>query len=212
MVHERLAIVGVDSGAQPLLADGGSLALAVNGEIYNHESLERSLEEPYEFQTHSDCEVILPLYRERGADFLGSINGIFAFALYDRERDRFLIARDAIGVVPLYTGRDAKGRLYVASEMKALIGVCEEIEDFPPGHYLDSEVGEPRRFWQPAWREYEAVAGTPLDMGELRRQLEGAVERQLMSDVPYGVLLSGARPAEDFYRIIDAELARLGEG
>ena len=191
LVHERLAIVGVDTGAQPLVADGGNVALAVNGEIYNNEELERSLEEPYEFQTHSDCEVILPLYQQRGAEFLRAINGIFAFALYDRQSDRYLIARDPIGVVPLYLGRDGEGRLYVASEMKALIGVCDEIEDFPPGHYLDSEVGEPRSYWSPAWRDYGAVSGQPLDLTELRRRLEHAVERQLMSDVPYGVLLSG---------------------
>lgn len=191
LVHERLAIVGVDSGAQPLVAEDGDLALAVNGEIYNHAELERGLGVPYDFRTRSDCEVLLPLYRERGADFLNDVNGIFAFVLYDRERDRHLVARDPIGVMPLYLGRDGEGRRYVASEMKALIGVCDQIEDFPPGHYLDSEVGEPTAYWQPAWRDYDAVAGRSLDLGSLRWRLERAVERQLMSDVPYGVLLSG---------------------
>ncbi len=146
LAHERLAIVGVDSGAQPLYNHERTHVLAVNGEIYNHQRLERNLEHRFELQTNSDCEVILALYAKRGADFLNDLNGIFAFALYDQERDRYLIARDPIGVMPLYTGRDADGNFFVASEMKALADVCKRIEDFPPGHYLDSEIGHPVRY------------------------------------------------------------------
>ena len=191
LAHERLAIVDIEHGAQPLYGPDRRTVLAVNGEIYNHQHLERTLAEPYPFQTRSDCEVILALYRERGVGFLDDLSGIFAFVLYDAERDRYLIARDPIGVMPLYTGRDEHGNFYVASEMKALAGVCRTIEDFPPGHYLDSEVGEVRRYYEPAWREYEAVRNRACDVGALRDALERAVERQLMCDVPYAVLLSG---------------------
>jgi len=191
LVHERLAIVGVSSGAQPLRSADGGLALAVNGEIYNHRELRHELHERYEFQTESDCEVINALYREKGADFLGDLNGIFAFALWDRDEGRYLIARDPIGVCPLYTGHDAEGRLYVASEMKALVGVCDDIEVFPPGHYLDSRNGTPVRYWTRDWREYEKTKGVELAPGQLRAAFEAAVHRQLMTDVPYGVLLSG---------------------
>lgn len=191
MAHERLAIVGVDTGAQPLVTPDRAQVLAVNGEIYNHRALRRSLAGDYEFQTHSDCEVILPLYRARGIEFLNDLNGIFAFALYDRTENRYVIARDPIGVMPLFTGRDEHGNFFVASEMKALIGVCRTIEDFPPGHVLDSRVGEPVQYYRPGWRGYEQVRGRELDLKRLRRAFEQAVERQLMSDVPYGVLLSG---------------------
>ncbi|HEX2566604.1 MAG TPA: asparagine synthase B [Burkholderiales bacterium] len=189
LVHERLAIVGVSSGAQPLRSPDGALALAVNGEIYNHRELRRALD--YGFQTESDCEVINALYEESGADFLGRLNGIFAFALWDRRQQRYLIARDPIGVCPLYTGRDREGRLWVASEMKALGGVCDNVEVFPPGHYLDSRIGKPVRYWTRAWREYAAVQGVDADRQKLRAAFEAAVHRQLMTDVPYGVLLSG---------------------
>ena len=191
LAHERLAIVDIENGAQPLASPSGDVVLAVNGEIYNHAVLEASLDEPYDLQTASDCEVILALYEQQDTDFLNDLSGIFAFALYDRKRDRYFIARDPIGVMPLYTGYDEHGRFYVASEMKALIGTCTSVREFPPGHYLDSEVGEPVRYYEPSWREYEAVRGRPVDSAELREALESAVERQLMSDVPYGVLLSG---------------------
>lgn len=189
LVHERLAIVDVDHGAQPLRSADGELTLAVNGEIYNHQTLRQGL--AYPFTTQSDCEVILGLYREKGTAFLEDLNGIFAFALYDEERDRYLIARDPMGVIPLYTGRDDHGRLYVASEMKALVDHCISIEDFPPGHFLDSEVGHPTRYYAPAWRDYDNVKGKAVDLGVLREALDAAVHRQLMCDVPYGVLLSG---------------------
>ncbi|HEU0080035.1 MAG TPA: asparagine synthase B, partial [Longimicrobiaceae bacterium] len=171
--------------------EGGTTALAVNGEIYNHRELRASLAQPYAFATESDCEVILPLYREHGADFLDRLNGIFAFVLYDAERRRFLVARDHLGIVPLYTGRDEEGNLYVASEMKALVPVCRTVEEFPPGHVLDSEVGEPRPWYRRAWRDFDAVSGGPSDPAILREALEASVRRQLMTDVPYGVLLSG---------------------
>jgi asparagine synthase (glutamine-hydrolysing) len=191
LAHERLAIVDVLHGAQPLLDEAGAVALAVNGEIYNHRELRASLREPYPFRTESDCEVILALYREHGADFLDRLNGIFAFVLYDAERRRYLVARDHLGIVPLYTGRDEEGNLYVASEMKALVPVCRTVEEFPAGHVLDSETGEPRRWYRRAWREFEAVQGGPADPTLLREALEASVRRQLMTDVPYGVLLSG---------------------
>ena len=192
LAHERLAIVDVECGAQPLVSADGRLALAVNGEIYNHRELEAALGRPYDFQTGSDCEVINALWREHGGPgFLDRLDGIFAFALYDREQQRYLVARDPLGVCPLYWGRDELGQLYVASEMKALVGVCRRFDVFPPGCYLDSRVGEPRGYRRPAWRDYAAVRGVAADPPRLRRELEAAVHRQLMSDVPYGVLLSG---------------------
>ena len=191
LAHERLAIVDVEHGAQPLVSPDGQRILAVNGEIYNHAALERGLTAPYEFRTRSDCEVILPLHAERRSTFLDELNGIFAFALYDRERERYFVARDPIGVMPLYHGHDEHGRYYVASEMKALIDVCTSFEEFPPGHWLDSDTRQPVRYYDPAWRDYGTVAGREPDLEALRASLEAAVERQLMCDVPYGVLLSG---------------------
>jgi asparagine synthase (glutamine-hydrolysing) len=191
LAHERLAIVDVTHGAQPLLDPTGQLALAVKGEIYNHRELRAALREPYEFRTESDCEIILALYREHGSGFLEMLNGIFAFVLYDADLDRYLIARDPMGVVPLYTGRDEHGHLYVASEMKALVPACRTIEPFPPGHFLDSAVGAPQQYYQPQWRDYAAVADNSADPQLIREALLQAVKRQLMTDVPYGVLLSG---------------------
>ncbi|MCB9598092.1 MAG: asparagine synthase B [Sandaracinaceae bacterium] len=189
IAHERLAIVDPASGGQPLHGPNDTV-LAVNGEIYDHRRI-RATHPDYPFRTGSDCEVILALYDDKGSDFLNDLNGIFAFVLYDASSQRYVIARDPMGVMPLYTGRDAEGRLYVASEMKALIDDCVTIEDFPPGHVLDSEVGEVRRYYEPTWREYDAVASTPAEASKLRAALEAAVTRQLMTDVPYGVLLSG---------------------
>lgn len=190
LAHERLAIVDVDNGAQPLKSPDGKQALAVNGEIYNHRQI-RARYADYDFQTNSDCEVILALYRDKGVEFLNELSGIFAFVLYDEAEDRYIIARDPIGVMPLYIGRDAKGHLLVASELKALVHHCRTIEDFPPGHVLDSRVGHPVRYYDPKWREYEAVEGKRVDIPQLREAMDKAVVRQLMSDVPYGVLLSG---------------------
>lgn len=192
LAHERLAIVDILHGAQPLQSPDGKLVLAVNGEIYNHQELRRGLRETYPFRTSSDCEVILPLFRERGTAAVHDLNGIFAFVLYDLEAHRYVVARDPIGVVPLYMGWDETGTLHVASELKALVPVCRRVREFPPGHLLDSARGvEPMPYYQPSWRKYEAVAGRPADPAALREALEAAVRRQLMSDVPYGVLLSG---------------------
>ncbi len=191
LVHERLAIVDVLSGAQPLLNDTGTHALAVNGEIYNHRELRASLSKPFPFATDSDCEIILALYRDHGADFLDMLNGIFAFVLFDEERGRYLIGRDHMGICPLYTGHDEHGNMYVASEMKALVPVCKSIVEFPPGHFLDSEVGEPQQYYKREWRDYAAVEGNGGSPELIREALLAAVQRQLMSDVPYGVLLSG---------------------
>jgi asparagine synthase (glutamine-hydrolysing) len=191
LAHERLAIVDPSSGRQPLISNDSKLALCVNGEIYNHRELRKTLQQHYEFQTQSDCEVILPLYREKGIDFLDDLNGIFAFALYDEEQDAYLIARDHIGIIPLYMGWDEHGNFYVASELKALVGICNRIQEFLPGHYWHSKEGKLTKWYQREWTEYDRVKDNRSDIHELRRALEEAVHRQLMSDVPYGVLLSG---------------------
>ncbi|WP_226565066.1 asparagine synthase B [Shewanella chilikensis] len=191
LAHERLAIVDIEHGAQPLLSEDGQLVLAVNGEIYNHKELKAELGNKYSYQTNSDCEVILALYQEYGCDFLDKLNGIFAFVLYDKAKDCYLVGRDHMGIIPLYTGRDTSGNFYVASEMKALVPVCKTVEVFSPGHYLYSEDDAPVQYYQRDWRAYEAVAQNSASSEELREALEAAVKRQLMSDVPYGVLLSG---------------------
>lgn len=197
LVHERLAIVDPAGGSQPLLSEDGQLVLAVNGEIYNHVALKAELQQPYAFQTGSDCEVINALYREGDgredgpASFLNRLNGIFAFALWDKEKGRAIIARDPIGVCPLYWGHDREGRLRVASEMKSLADTCADVAQFPPGHWYDTSTGELKRYYQRPWRDYDAVEGVEVPLRELREAFEAAVHRQLMTDVPYGVLLSG---------------------
>jgi asparagine synthase (glutamine-hydrolysing) len=189
--HERLAIVDPQSGGQPLYSKDGKLVLAVNGEIYNHLEIREKLSSSYEFLTNSDCEVILALYRQKGPDFLEDLNGIFAFALYDIENDVYLIGRDHIGIIPLYKGWDSKGTFYVSSELKALEGVCSIIEEFLPGKYLYSGDGEVKQWYKRDWEQYDAVKDNEASIDALRDALEAAVKRQLMSDVPYGVLLSG---------------------
>jgi len=192
LVHERLAIVDPEGGAQPLRSPDGELVLAVNGEIYNHVDLRNKACGAYEFVTGSDCEVINALYREQAPDqFLNLLNGIFAFALWDRTRHRVLIARDPIGVCPLYWGHDRNGLLWVASEMKALAGICSDVQQFPPGHYFTSDDGRLEKYYVRPWRDYEATQGSVVPSKLLREAFEQAVQRQLMSDVPYGVLLSG---------------------
>jgi asparagine synthase (glutamine-hydrolysing) len=191
LAHERLAIVDPQSGKQPLFSKDGKLVLAVNGEIYNHKDIRKRFEGKYEFLTQSDCEVILALYREKGPHFLEDLNGIFAFALYDIEKDVYLIARDHIGIVPLYQGWDKEGTYYVASELKALEGYCTKIETFLPGHYYYSPDKQPTRWYARDWEQYDHVKNNTTDIGALHDALEAAVERQLMTDVPYGVLLSG---------------------
>ncbi len=189
IAHERLAIVDIESGAQPLFSADGLKVLGVNGEIYNHRELRQELHD-YPFQTGSDCEVILALYERHGTDFLNRLNGIYAFVLWDESADRYLVARDPIGVMPLYYGRDDEGMLWVASEMKAIEPRCPQVQAFPPGHLLDSASGQPERWYQPAWRDFDKAL-EPASPERLRHALEAAVHRQLMCDVPYGVLLSG---------------------
>jgi len=191
LAHERLSIVDPESGKQPLFSKDGKLVLAVNGEIYNHQEIRDRFEGKYEFLTKSDCEVILALYREKGKDFLEDLNGIFAFALYDIENDIFLIGRDHIGIIPLYQGWDDAGVYYVGSELKALEGNCTIIEEFLPGQYFYSPDGKPTKWYERDWMEFDAVKANNSSVDELRQALEDAVERQLMADVPYGVLLSG---------------------
>lgn len=191
LAHERLAIVDIENGAQPLYSHDKSLILAVNGEIYNHKELKSKLTIPYKFQTKSDCEIINALYTEQGCDFLNYLNGIFAFVLYDNQTRTYLIARDHIGIVPLYTGYDEHGNFYVASEMKALIDTCKKITEFPPGHYLFSKDRKPKQYYKPKWKNFNSVKNNSSDHKKLKIALEEAVHRQLMSDVPYGVLLSG---------------------
>lgn len=191
LAHERLSIVDPGSGKQPFYSKDGKLVLAVNGEIYNHQVYRKKYEHQYEFLTQSDCEVILALYRDKGIDFLEDLNGIFAFALYDIEDDSYLIARDHIGINPLYIGWDPQGIFYVASELKALESYCNKIEEFLPGHYLSSKEGKMVRWYKRDWMDYGAVKNNTSSVEVLREALEASVQRQMMSDVPYGVLLSG---------------------
>lgn len=191
LAHERLSIVDPEAGKQPLYSKDGKLVLAVNGEIYNHQEIRKSFEGKYEFLTKSDCEVILALYREKGPAFLEDLNGIFAFALYDVEKDVFLIGRDHMGIIPLYQGWDEAGNYYVASELKALEGYCQRIEEFLPGQYYFSPDGAPVKWYKREWEDFDAVKDNSSSIDELRDALEAAVARQLMTDVPYGVLLSG---------------------
>ncbi len=219
LAHERLSIVDPESGGQPLFSPDHRQVLAVNGEIYNHQEIRRRYAGQYGFQTGSDCEVVLALYRsltsnpspvgegngishEQICGMLEQLNGIFAFVLYDEERDAFLIARDPIGVIPLYIGYDPDGKVYVASELKSLEGQCERYEPFLPGHYLWSEdlkkdsslstSHSPLKcYYRRDWMQYDAVKDNPASVEAIHDALTAAVKRQLMSDVPYGVLLSG---------------------
>ena len=197
LAHERLSIVDPESGGQPLYSPGRQQILAVNGEIYNHQEIRKRYEGRYSFQTGSDCEVILALYQDKGIDFLEDLSGIFAFVLYDEERDEFLIARDPIGVIPLYIGYDDDGTVYVASELKALEGQCQRYEPFLPGHYaygklkIKNEKLQMERYYHRDWMSYDAVKDHDASSEDIRQALRAAVKRQLMSDVPYGVLLSG---------------------
>lgn len=190
LAHERLAIVDPTSGKQPIFSADQSLVLSANGEIYNHLDL-RSQVDDYEFTTQSDCEIILALYQKKGHKFLNEMNGIFGFALYDSEHDNYLIARDHMGIIPLYIGWDEYGSLFVASELKALEGTCQKIEVFPPGHYMTNSSDGFQRWYKPTWRNFEDVKDNETSIKKLKDALDAAVHRQLMSDVPYGVLLSG---------------------
>ena len=191
MAHERLAIVDPASGKQPLFSPDKALVLAANGEIYNHRALRQQFESTYDFQTQSDCEIILALYKAKGVDFLDDLNGIFGFAIYDVDNDTYLIARDHMGIIPLYIGWDKNGTFYIASELKALESICSKIQLFPPGHYYHSDEQEFVQWYQRDWTDYEAVKDNETNIQDIKEALEAAVHRQLMSDVPYGVLLSG---------------------
>ena len=189
--HERLAIVDPASGKQPLYNQDGTVVLAANGEIYNHLELRKKFDGKYQFKTESDCEVILALYQEKGSDFVDDLNGIFAFAIYDSKNDSYFIARDHMGIIPLYMGWDKHGTFYIASELKALEGICTKIELFPPGHYWNSGAQAPTRWYKRDWTEFQNVTNNSTSIEDLHDALSDAVHRQLMSDVPYGVLLSG---------------------
>ncbi len=191
MAHERLAIVDPASGKQPLYSPDGQLVLAANGEIYNHRELRKELKSEYEFQTESDCEIILALFKEKGVDFVDDLNGIFGFAIYDVDKDAYFITRDHMGIIPLYIGWDKNGTFYVASELKALESVCTKIELFPPGHYFYSKDNEFVQWYKRDWVDFDAVKNNETSIKAIKEALEAAVHRQLMSDVPYGVLLSG---------------------
>ena len=191
LAHERLAIVDPTSGKQPIVSDDGLKVVAVNGEIYNHKYLRKKLTNKYNFKTESDCEVILPLYQNKGVGFLNDLNGIFAFALYDVNEDSFLIARDHMGIIPLYMGWDQDDVFYVSSELKSLEGICSKIKLFPPGHYLKSNDMELKKWYNPKWTSFDSVKNAKTSISLIHDSLSAAVKRQLMSDVPYGVLLSG---------------------
>jgi len=191
LAHERLAIVDPISGNQPLINKEGNLILSVNGEIYNHRELKTDHCKHYNFKTESDCEIILALYEKYGIDFIDMLNGIFAFALFDKEKNRFLIARDHIGIIPFYKGYNENGTFFVASELKALEGYCNEISIFPPGHYMTSKDKKPVKWYKRKWISFSGTNKEKIKTNELKESLENAVHRQLMTDVPYGVLLSG---------------------
>ncbi|MBA6383395.1 asparagine synthase B [Colwellia sp. BRX10-6] len=191
LVHERLSIVDTEHGAQPLYNEDKTNILAVNGEIYNHKALAANLTVDYQFQTGSDCEIILPLYKEFGVEFIDKLQGMFAFCLYNETDNSYLIARDHIGIIPLYTGYDEDGNFYVASEMKALMPICKTVSEFPPGHILDSRVGKLQKYYKRNWQQYSAIKDNTTSKTKIREALEESVKSHLMTDVPYGVLLSG---------------------
>ena len=191
LVHERLAIVDTEHGAQPLYNSDKSLVLAVNGEIYNHKPLASQHTPNYDFQTASDCEVIIPMFEKFGSDFVDKLQGMFAFCLYNAADNSYLVARDHMGIIPLYTGYDVDGNFYVASEMKALMPICKTVEEFPPGHVLDSKDGKLKKYYNRNWQKFSAIKDNNTSKEKLREALEDSVKSHLMTDVPYGVLLSG---------------------
>ncbi|KAF3760608.1 regulated by circadian rhythms/ asparagine synthase [Cryphonectria parasitica EP155] len=211
LCHERLSIVGVESGAQPLTNEDGSIILAVNGEIYNHRLIRKTLKNPYHFKTHSDCEVVIPLYMEYGLDAPKYLDGMFSFVLYDKKQDRTIAARDPIGITTLYQGWSSKepGTVYFGSELKCLHPVCDKIESFPPGHVYDSKTGERTRYFEPNWWDGSKVPQKPVDLKLLREKLEKSVRKRLMAEVPYGVLLSGGLDSSLVASIAQRETQRL---
>ncbi|KAJ5474975.1 Asparagine synthetase 2 [Penicillium diatomitis] len=213
LTHERLCIVGVDSGAQPLVNDDESLALAVNGEIYNHRILRKALKTSYNFKTHSDCEVIIPLYMEHGLDAPKHLDGMFSWVLWDKKQDRVVAARDPIGITSFYLGRSSQtpGAVYFASELKSLHPVCDDIIAFPPGHVYDSKTDKLTRYFEPKWWDPKQVPTTPVDYKLLRHSLEKSVRKRLMAEVPYGVLLSGGLDSSLVASIAQRETLRMQE-
>jgi len=211
LCHERLAIVGVDSGAQPLTNDDGSIILAVNGEIYNHKTLKKQLRSDVNFKTQSDCEVILHLYSELGKDVVNHLDGMFSFVLLDTNRNRFIAARDPIGITTLYQGwsSSSPNTVYFSSELKALNEECDKIISFPPGHIYDSLTGEKTRYYKPPWWDGEVIPRNPINYTTLREALEKSVRKRLMSDVPYGVLLSGGLDSSLIASIATREAEKL---
>ena len=191
LAHERLAIVDIKSGGQPILSSDKNLVLAINGEIYNHLSIRNDKSIQYDYQTNSNCEVILSLYKNKSIDFLNDINGIFSFILYDKDKNSILVARDPIGVIPLYMGSDKNGNLLFASEMKCLVGICKDIKEFPPGSYMNEKLKYPVKYYTKSWMSYDNVSENKTIVKNIKKSLEDSVKRQLMSDVPFGVLLSG---------------------
>ncbi|MCJ1469334.1 asparagine synthetase [Pseudocyphellaria aurata] len=211
LAHERLSVVGVESGAQPLVNEDGSLALAVNGEIYNHRVLRKHLKQPYSFRTNSDCEVIIPLYKEHGLDAPKFLDGMFSWVLYDKVADRLVAARDPIGITSFYQGWSSAtpGAVYFASELKCLHPICEKIITFPPGHVYDSKTNSTTRYYQPSWWDPSKVPSNPIDYKSLRAALETSVRKRLMAEVPYGVLLSGGLDSSLIASIAQREILRL---
>jgi asparagine synthase (glutamine-hydrolysing) len=208
LAHERLSIVDVSGGAQPLIDDDTGRVLAVNGEIYNHKDLRAALKKDHTFKTKSDCEVILHLFTEESFVFLNRLNGIFAFVLYDPKDHSYFIARDHMGIIPLYWGKDTLGQIFVASELKAIIDICEHVEEFPPGHYFKSGYDIPKRYYAPDWFDTARLPTDAYDPAILRSALEAAVRRQLMCDVPYGLLISGGLDSS----VIGAIAAKFSKG
>ncbi|KAL4809060.1 hypothetical protein BDV18DRAFT_167786 [Aspergillus unguis] len=213
LCHERLCIVGVDSGAQPLVNEDGSLALAVNGEIYNHRIVRKTLDVDYEYKTHSDCEVIIPLYMKYGLDAPKHLDGMFAWVLYDKKEDRVVAARDPIGICSFYIGWDSKlpGAVFFASELKSLHPVCDKVQSFPPGHIFDSKSGEFSRYFEPKWWDPTNVPSTPIDYKAIRESLTRSVRKRLMAEVPYGVLLSGGLDSSLVASIAQRETLRMSK-
>ncbi|KAF4265979.1 asparagine synthetase [Aspergillus fumigatus] len=213
LAHERLCIVGVDSGAQPLVNDDGTIALAVNGEIYNHRILRKGLKKQYNFKTHSDCEVVIPLYMEHGLDAPKHLDGMFSWVLYDKKEDRVVAARDPIGITSFYIGwsSETPGAVYFASELKSLHPVCDKIEAFPPGHVYDSKTESMTRYFQPKWWDPTNVPTAPVDYKVIRATLEKSVRKRLMAEVPYGVLLSGGLDSSLVASIAQRETLRMQE-
>ncbi|KAF2142422.1 uncharacterized protein K452DRAFT_226679 [Aplosporella prunicola CBS 121167] len=214
LVHERLSIVGVDSGAQPLVNDEGTISLAVNGEIYNHRVLRKQLKTPYNFKTHSDCEVIIPLYMEHDIDAPRYLDGMFSWVLHDKVQDRVIAARDPIGVTTFYMGRSSStpGAVYFASELKCLHPVCDSIVAFPPGHVFDSKTDKITRYFDPQWiTQPSNIPSTPLDLKAIRHALEKSVRKRLMAEVPFGVLLSGGLDSSLTASIAQREIQKINE-